>query len=250
MAPMPTKLQTEPLVEALCEIQFKSNAPAAQVLPGFLFSNLSGDKEVKKLPIGSLPPEIIAASSHLKFQPTTSMVWNNHQLRFSDHSIQIACNMPYPGWTVFSQAITQVFEQLMKSGIVEEITRYSLKYVDFVPAESVDQRISTISMRLSLGREALNPSNFQVHVEIPSESAVNLLTVASPATEKNPGAGTSRNGTLITTDTIAMDKCLPSQEIIRSEFKQCIDRLHQENKSMFFNSLSEEGIKSLGPMYD
>lgn len=249
MAPMPTKLQIEPLVDALFEIQFVSSAPAAQVLPGFLFSKLEGEIEVKSLS-PAFPPEVIAVNPAFKYQPTTSLIWNRFHLRFSEQSIQVVSPMPYPGWSDFLEVIDKVFDLLVESGIVKKFTRYSLKCVDFIQAESHDERLKTIAMELIVGREHLHPSHFQVHVEIPSNIASNLITVACPARAQNVETSVESSGILITTDSIVNGDKLPEQQTIQHNFRELVDTLHKENKFMFFNSLSEKGIQSLGPSYD
>lgn len=248
MASLPVNLEIEPIMEALCEIQFVCSSPASQVLPGYMYSKLDGEKQVKKLAAASIPPEILAADQSLQFQPSAAISWRGFQLRFSDRSMQVVCGLPYPKWNNFFAAINEVFSLAIGSGIVKEVTRYSLKYVNFIEAGSINAQKAVTALTLTVGRNAGSFSAFQVQGDVPSEFATTVLTIASPASRKDQF--TEVEGVLISSDSIVMGKHLPPDNEIRNNFAEHIDRLHTECKAVFFNTLTEETVNSLRPTYE
>ncbi len=73
---LPKKLSAEPLIDAIFEMRFTSLFPAAsEIIPGYLFSKLIGDKSVTTLPTAQLPKVTRETNPNLLFAPVTQLDW-------------------------------------------------------------------------------------------------------------------------------------------------------------------------------
>ena len=160
---LPTKLKKEPLVDAVFELRFYSSAPASSIFPGFFFSKLEGTKNIETLPTAELPKHLRDSDPNLQFAPLVRIHWNNDYLiSISDRSVAVACKYPYPGWRNFKQAILKVTDIVREVGIVHEIQRYSLKYVDLIPCDDIKDRVSYINLEIKLGSHKLKKECFSL----------------------------------------------------------------------------------------
>ena len=104
--PLPTKLNKDPLVDAVFEIRLSSSMPASSVIPGILFDKLKPHPQIERLPASDIPSPIRALNPALQFQPLMRIHWNNSFLVLvGDVSLGLACKMPYPGWQSFKSHI-------------------------------------------------------------------------------------------------------------------------------------------------
>jgi len=246
---LPTKLKKEPIVEVICEIQLSSKAAFSQVMPGFLYSKLDGEKVIETPAHGTLPPELIAMNPQLKFNPTSSLIWNGYSIAFSNHSIQIRCVQPYPGWSKFKAIIEKIVQVIVESDTVDKISRYSLKYVDLVCVDTPELRVKHTSLKLKLGRFELKNQNYQTQIEIKVKGIIHLIQLIAPVTVSNKTDNNTKTGTLISTDSIVI-KNFEDVSSFSDELSNNLDILHRENKVIFFECLSKEGVESMEPIYE
>lgn len=250
-AAIPTSLGKEPIVDAFCEIQLTSIAKFSQLMPGLLYAQLQGDKEVIQAPGAMIPPEVVQADPNLRFVPLSALNWNGYIISFSDHSLLIQCKMPYPRWSEFRKAIHTVVHLILDSHIVNEINRFSLKYVDLIAGDSDTNRVRNTSVNLSIGKFSLENQNFQTHLEVKDESSstIHLIHIASPAHQKDEKGDIIKIGTLITTDSIRYWNERTRVSEFKKSFESELDALHVENKNVFFECLSPTGLQLLEPHY-
>ena len=245
---LPIKLGNEPLIDAVFEMRFSSNAPASDVLPGFLFSQLDGDKRLERLPTADLPKPVRDADPKLHFAPLTRLQWNNFIISIGDRSLIVGCNTPYPGWTAFKQTILQIIEKIKEIGIIQNINRFSVKYTDIIPSNDIQEQISLIKTSIVLGDHTLEKENFSLRIEIPEGDILHAVNIISSAIA-TLSDGTKREGIVIDIDSI--------NNVDNQDFEQWIEQLpdnletiHTGNKNMFFKCLPQGTIESLEPVYE
>jgi uncharacterized protein (TIGR04255 family) len=245
---LPIKLGNEPLVDAVFEVRFTSTAPASDVLPGFLFSSLEGDKILERLPTADLPKPVRDADPNLHFAPLTRLRWNNFVISIGDRSLIVGCNTPYPGWAAFKPAILQIIEKIKEIGIIQTVNRFSVKYTDIISSSDIQEQISLIKTSIVLGDHTLEKENFSLRIEIPEDDILHAVNVISSATA-TLADGSKREGIVIDIDSIT--------NVDNEEFGQWLEQLpdnlekiHAGNKNMFFKCLPKGTLDSLEPIYE
>jgi len=245
---LPTKLGKEPLIDALFEVRFSTPIPASNVLPGFLFSKLPNCGDIERLSAAELPKPMRDADPNLQFAPLLKLHWNKFFISIGDRSLVVSCKMPYPGWEEFKSAILQIVECVMDSGIIQTIHRFSMKYIDLVPASNTREEISLINTSVVIGGHTLKEESFSLRIEVPQDGFSHVVQVVSSATAKLAD-GSVKSGIIVDIDTIT--------PVDNQEFKEWssgltdkLDLIHTANKKMFFECLRPETITSLEPEYE
>jgi uncharacterized protein (TIGR04255 family) len=246
---LPKKLKKEPLVDAVFEIRFSSSIAASNVLPGFFFAKLKPKEwKVDSLPVAQIPSQIRNQDPNLRYQPLTRINWDNFLILVGDTVLGVAVKMPYLGWSKFRERIIKVFELLRDTEIIQTIERYSLKYVDVVEADSLDEQIQRVNLNIKVGNHILREETFSVRLEIPSDNLLNIIKIAAPATYTNKD-GQIKNGILVDIDSICNFHTSDLSKLI-SDLPTRLDAIHDGNKKIFFDCLKPETIQYLEPIYE
>lgn len=245
---LPDKLKKEPLVDAIFELRFSSKSPASSILPGILFSTLPEEKVIEPLPAAQLPKQLRDTDPNLQYAPVVRLIWKEFFILISDRSLAVACKIPYPGWSKFKDAIIQVIQVLSGSSVVENIQRYSLKYVDLIPSNNIKEQVSFINFIASLGSHKLEKEVFQFRIDIPQDNYIHATQIVSSA-GLTLNDGTKKEGIIVDIDSICN---IGNQHFndFNKEIHEKLDDIHLKNKAMFFECITAETLKYLEPIYD
>lgn len=245
---LPIKLKKEPLIDALFEMRFTSATPASSIIPGVLFSRLPGAKTIEQLPTGQLPKPILDSDPNLRFAPLVRLNWDKFLISVGDRSLAVSCKMPYPGWGTFKPAILQVVGLLQEIGIIQAIHRFSMKYIDLIPAGSLMDQVLAINGTVVLGNHTLKQEIFSVRLEIPNDDMLHAVQIASSAVATLQD-GSSREGVIVDIDTIS-DLKNPDFGYWLQQLSDKLESMHLANKAKFFECIRPETIASLEPVYE
>lgn len=242
---LPTRLRKEPLVDALFEIRFSSSIPASNILPAMFVSGL---ESIERLPAAELPSKIRGNDPNLKFQPLIRVNWKGFIILIGDNVVLVACTLPYPGWKNFQNAILEAIQEIAKAPITLEISRCSLKYVDLIEGEDQNELVSRLNIDLKVGHHTLKSEIFSIRLEIPDNDILHAVSIAAPAIART-NSGQEFKGVMIDVDSIHH---LPNLnfEDFTAILSDRLKTLHQRNKAMFFECLTNETIKYLEPEYE
>ena len=243
---LPKKLKKEPLIDAVFEVRFDSDAPVSVVLPGFLFEKLDGKKTIETLPIAQIPQEIRKADPGLKYAPLNRIDWGLFFINIGDNSLSISCKYPYPGWDIFKPSILKVINVLLESKLPKAIERYSLKYIDLIPASGDQQKVSMVNLDVTIAGHKLEKEPYMIRVEIPRHGFINVVQVISSATT-TLHTGISKEGLVVDVDTVATHISINT---LLDGFPEKLDVIHQTNKTVFFDCITPTTLKSLEPVYE
>ena len=249
--PLPTKLGKEPLIDAVFELRFSTSAPAVNIIPGALYSQLSGIGQVvtiEKLPISQIPETIRQADPNLKFLPVVKLDWQNYFILIGDSSICVSCKLPYPGWKLFRTAIAYIVGEVAKIGIVNAIERYSLKYVDIVPITEITRQIDGLNWDVRVGGHVLRAEVANIRVEIPRGNYLHLVSIQTAGVAEISGRPRVE-GVVVDVDSICKVAELPLAQFIK-DISDRLDGIHAENKAMFFECLTPATLEELEPSYE
>jgi uncharacterized protein (TIGR04255 family) len=244
---LPHKLAKQPVIEAIFEMRFKSQAAVSSILPGFLFTKLSGEKSIERLPAAEFPQQMRHIHPALQFAPLVRVRWDAFFILIGDRNVGLACKIPYPGWQAFKATILQLVEWVTQVSIIESVERAALKYTNIIPSELGDAR-SLVKFELLVGEHSAAGDKFQIRVEVPKDDLLHVVQIISSGTAMLAD-GTSRTGVTLDIDTIAAIANIPFQKFAGT-LADRIEAVHRENKVMFFDCLKPETIKKLEPSYD
>lgn len=248
MKALPKKLKKEPLIDAVFEVRFTSAFPAGSVLPGLLFGKLEGDKKIEQLSLSQLPQAMRDTDPNLRFAPLSRLDWQQFYINVGDRSVSVGFKHPYPGWSNFKPAIIKVMDILKGADILKSVERYSLKYIDLLPATDLREQVSFINFDVTLAGHKLENEAFQIRLEIPRNGFLHAVQVVSSATA-TLHTGESRQGLVVDVDTIANQQGISFEELLRG-FPDKLEVIHQANKEVFFDCLNPQTITALEPEYD
>lgn len=247
---LPKRLRKEPLLEAVFEYRFQTQIQLANVLPGVLYSKLTGDKSLERLPQFDLPEKMRASDQALQYLPLIKIKWQSFNVLISDKSVAVACQLPYPGWSNFKKTILEILSILHESNFVISSERYSLKYIDLVEKSLVQDQSDVVNISVNLGGQEVKNQPLQVRVEQREpDGVINLIQLVSDA-YVNQGGGVIKQGFVIDIDTIKQDHSLISSEYGISHAESYLDAIHLVGKRAFFKCLTEQTLKALEPEYD
>lgn len=248
MQTLPKKLKKEPLIDAVFEVRFTSAFPAGGILPGLLFGKLGGDKKIEQLPLSQLPQVMRDADPNLRFAPLIRLDWEQFYINVGDRSVSVGFKYPYPGWNSFKPAIIEVMDVLKDENVIKSVERYSLKYIDLLPATDLREQVSFVNFDVTLAGHKLEDEAFQIRLEIPRDGFIHAVQVVSSATA-TLHTGESRQGLVVDVDTIANQQGGAFEDLL-IEFSDKLEAIHQANKKVFFDCLKPQTIKALEPEYE
>lgn len=242
----PSKLAKEPMIEAVFEMRFDSSAPVAAMLPGILYSKLEGPLTMEQLPSQAMPKELRAIDPNLMHLPLTKCSWGNYWLLVGDRVFSVASKLPYNGWADFYEKIVTAFTVVLGTGMIESVSRCSIKYVDIldsVPLEPSD----CFNMNLSVGGHE-SPSNFHVKVGVTEQGVSHTIQLISSATTQL-FTGRQLNGPLIDVDSV-MEIGSENSETFLLKLAERAELLHRTNKETVFEAISKSAMDYLEPSYE
>lgn len=245
---LPTRLKKEPLIDAIFEVRFAE--PVPNILPGLLYTKLPGKKTQEQLPLSQFPQAVRDKNPNMLYEPLCRLVFERFYINIGDRSISISCRYPYPGWDEFKPEIMNVMKALGKSDLEIKIKRYSLKYIDILPLSEFPQQVSALNLKLNLADYSLESEDhgFDIKITVNENGFIHLIQLSSSVTATLPDKN-KKEGVAIDVDSIALQSGVKFKEFIKT-LPVDLEKLHLENKRIFFSCLKTGTIKSLEPVYE
>lgn len=245
---LPKRLRKEPLLDALFECRFTAHFPVSSILPGILFSEFEGEKQLERLPQSEIPEAIRNSDPNFKYIPLVRIRLQNYSFLIGDCSMAVACNLPYKGWNDFKPTIIKIIGVLKKSGLVDKVIRYSTKYVDLIQSNDSADQVSLANLSLRIGSHNLTKESYQVRMEIPVEGFINIVQIISGTKVIMPDKS-EREGVVIDIDTIKDTGGIPVEQLER-DLDSTLEHIHRVCKDTFFDCLTEQTLMRLEPEYE
>lgn len=242
---IPKKLGKEPLIEAICELRFKSDKDSiSDLLPGLIFQKLSVRfPKVEKLPASNIPTAVLKSDPNLRYTPTIKLIGDQFSIMIGENVFSLSCSKPYVGWNNFSALIMELFSILNETSLITHSERVSLKYIDIL-SDKDKFMLDDLNLKFEIGGDRITTEPVQLRFELKTDKFIDIIQIGYPA-EAVLNNGQSFHGILIDVDTISL--IMPKDLLI--DPKDFLDCAHVINKSRFFNLLKAETIKRLDPEY-
>jgi uncharacterized protein (TIGR04255 family) len=237
---IPRKITPCPIAEAIIELRFNSEFPSEAVF-GILYGKLKNDyeKTVETLPILQLPSAIRNQDLHLRFQPYYKLHSGDFILQIGPKVISLASTREYVGWSEFSQRINTTIESISELGVIKQVLRLALRYINFFDFDIYDN----IRLRLMMGEKPFITNSTALKSILKTEKFISTLQITNEANiEVNK---TKKRGSVIDIDT-SIER---ASGISLTEIASLLDEGHFEEKKLFFSLLKDEYLHSLKPEY-
>jgi uncharacterized protein (TIGR04255 family) len=248
MNAIPRRLRKDPILEAVAEFRFKpaQSQSASAILPGLLFPKVRDRfPTLKALSTTQIPPSMRSADENLRYAPLYHLVGDKKILIIGDRSLAISVEAPYPGWSNFRELITSVWSQAADSGVIGDVERVSVKYVNLIEAARGTDHFNLTSVSVTLGEKRLTSEPTQIQTEIVEGPLTTLVSLVFQGIASNRKEGITIDGAVLAVDSILKGPHIDFWQ----KMGEYIDRVHSEEKRVFFKLLSAETLKRYEPEY-
>lgn len=243
----PTRLGKSPLVDAIFEIRFDGERSLSTILTGLLYAHFKCT-DLERFPQADIPDIIRANDEGLKYALLNRMKWGNLYILTGDRSVLLSTILPYQGWKKFKSQIQEVIDFLYQQPFLKSFERFSFKYIDILE-DSIHQDINdTLNIKISIGNSEFNKRALQLRTEIPTDNGVHIVQIISSANATLP-TGKTFTGIMVDIDSIYNLSDI-TRENAKDKIFDALTPLHDSNKALFFELLTENGLRRLEPQYD
>ena len=240
----PVKLKKCPIVDAIFDLQFIPNLDANAVF-GIIYSKFKDNfSKVENLPLSMTPEQIRNNDPNLKFRPLyriTNNVDPNFIIQIGPRDITISSSPNYIGWDNFSNNINYVVSEVLKLGIIANIVRIGIRYINFF--ENIDIFKGNANVEICVNKEELPYTETHLRTVFRNNKIQTILNIGNEITLNK--AGSIYQGSIIDIDTF-MNTNLDN---FYTDHKNIISKIHAEEKHQFFSILSSNFIENLSPEY-
>lgn len=239
MSKLPKKITPCPIVEAILEIRFSSKVPNDAVF-GLLYTQFTDDyPEFKHLPIMEIPAAIRERDPAYRYNAYYKSQVEDFIVQIGPRVISISNVREYVGWDVLSKKIYDIYERVQKSGVIENIERIGLRYINSLEKINIFEN-SNFSLELG-GSPITNKTNLATEIHYGDEAYCTLRST-SDAEVLLGDTGKKVLGSVIDIDTVVNFSKFEN-------FEKAVEHGHKVEKELFFSILKEDFIKTLNPEY-
>lgn len=241
---IPSKLNLCPIIESVFEIRFDSDFDA-NIVFALIYSVLKDDfPKVESLPLSGLPPKQLDSDPDLKYQPAYKL----HYKEDCGKVIQIGAKMigfsfasDYTGWSHFSSFIIQYLQIIKTTNVFSKIVRVGFRVINFIEGDVfLEDKIRLI---IKLGEDNIPYKDTSLRTMF-TEGVIfsNVYIINHASLNKSQ---VKKIGSVIDIDTFSSE----CEQFLENP-QGPLDRVHEVEKKVFFNLLTESYIKSLQPEYE
>ena len=239
---LPAKISPVPILEAIFELRYVPSVPTEN-LADLIFAALRRFyPTLTTLPLAQIPEAIRNQDPNLAFQATHQLQHEHHLLKIGPRAMAFCSLKQYDGWTAWSAFINLVLESLDVTGIIRQIDRIGLRYVNLFPYSILDKLQCDFAIHGTDVRALCS----QYRVEIPDSGIMKVLQLSNNVQVQVDQA--TIPGSIIDID------CLQTVNLSGPPYCGTLttytDHLHQKAKELFFSLLTPEFLESLQPEYE
>lgn len=245
---LPKVLKREPIVDAVFEVRFSGSPQLADILPGMLFSRLEPKPKIHRQAAADIPQQLRAADQNLTFVPVLQLELERFTVSIGDRNVVVGCKLPYPKWPAFKKQILETTAIIAEVGVDSNVERFSVKYVNLIPAESYAEQIAKIEVGVRIGILEVVDNHFNLQVHYKEGETLHIFKVVTGANARLV-TGEMRQGVVVDVDSIRNIEPRPYPKFAES-LEPELEALRQSNKVKFFSCLKPETIEEMGPVYD
>jgi uncharacterized protein (TIGR04255 family) len=239
---LPKRITPTPVKEAITEIRFNSSFPADSIF-GIVYNAFKETySNVEKLPILQVPEVIRANDPAFVFQPYYRLRRGNFLLSIGPKVLSLVVTAPYPGWSVYLPEIVTVFTRINELGLIENVTRGAIRYIDFFSQEDI---FKNINLTILMNDEVAPTDEAYFRTLLQRRDFQSLLQIANNSRMEQPGHP-PQIGSIIDVDSFRTT----GLENFFDEIENYLNAAHYAQKELFFSLLKPDFLARFNPEYD
>jgi uncharacterized protein (TIGR04255 family) len=245
---LPTKLQKEPLTEAICELRIAGSIPLHNVVPGLLLHKYPRDFQgLRPTPAASIPEAIRASNPNLAYVTLVRFGWKNLNILVGNRVITISHEPPYQGWGHFKAQLSELFLALLDFNITPAIERYSIRYTNILKFDEEPNPETALDLGLKIGDLDIKARTVNLRFEVQNNNIITIVQLAQSATSQAEGRAPIQ-GLLVDIDSVSNEPPISCGDFL-AQLDVRLENIRLINKSVFFECLRNEAIDALGASY-
>ena len=251
MKKLPKSINPTPIVSASIEIRFDVNCPYDLVY-GKLFDILVDRyPKVDKLPILNIPENIriqdnLLETPHYRFYDDNApysilLAPKLFTFVYSKQDLETHSD-DYQGWSeyIFDE-LCKLYKSIFDLGIIKKVYKLGIRYNDFFKDINIFDNTTINIVNKNNQRE--DKISTQITQTKNIEDVINNVTISNNALFQNKTS--SYQGSMIDIDSFMINF---NTDFI-SDYKNYLQKVHEINKQLFYDKLTNDFIKSLNPQY-
>jgi len=238
---LPIKISPCPILEAIVELRFDSEFEAGAVF-GVIYQKVKDEySHIDKLPILQLPENMRLSDLNLLHLPWYKLTKDNISLNIGPKIFSVSCAKEYIGWEQFALIVKEGFNIVLETGIVKNLTRLGMRYINFFEANIFDNTI----VQISKNGESFPSIEKLLKVKVPYDQGCSTLLITNNAQIIDKETKEPKTGSIIDID-VVFEKGL---EMFQGNMHDILEETHKEEKKRFFDLLKPEYLTTLNPEY-
>lgn len=242
------QLEQDTIIETWFEIRFKSTLKnASDVLPGLIFSELRGEfSSIEPLPIWQLPADIRQSDPSLRNRHTHRLIRSDGRgVYIGENVVSLNVSRPYPGWDDLKVACKGLADALSKTDLVESVERSSLKYSNVIPvSHEAQSQLDALKVELKIAGKSPLDRGMNLRMEFDRGACIAIVEVRPNVQVSVRNTSEEFEGVLV-----AIDVLKSQTNKFFTDVDEELEEIHLVEKGIYVDLLSEETLKSLGPIW-
>lgn len=227
---IPIHVDNCPISEAVVEIRFEKKLDEDIFFAQAYKLFHKDHPEVVKLPLAQLPSEVREGDENLLYKPIYRLTSENSMIQFGSQVFSFVVKDPYPGWREVESSFMSQYKHLRKEGMIGDISRLGLRYINRFPYPLWDK----LELDISHMKEAFRPATMQLVADVKRDQFSNRVLIGWTEGSAEIDIDTNRSGL---------------GELSQKSFKRLLKDAHTCEKSVFFSLLTKDFIDTLNPTY-
>lgn len=234
---VPTSISPNPLFTSTIEIRFLSNLTQQE-----LFQKMTNVflKELPNLELGKIPKELKEKQEQFKFAADYTLKNDDYAMSFSTNSISFEHISEYKYWPTYFGFIKGCLDKIFELKFIEKIERCGVRYGSILEGLHNPKDILKDLPKLEINNLSSNFTGFQSVFK----TDISTLFLQISANAKLNKGNILRTGLYIDIDSSYSKTIQPNNEVYA-----ILDKLHKDQKELFFGLLKEDFIQTLNPKY-
>ena len=240
MQKLPQEISPCPIVEATIEIKFATKLPHNAIL-GIIYNAFKDEfSNIESLPITQIPEEVRLNDPNFKFKVFHRFAGDIYSIQVGFDVITLHCNSPYSGWEAFFSEIIKFVDRVNSTNIISNVISVSLRYINFFQ----DDIFKNTNVSIEIMGNKVEDGKSVMRFELPHNEYIQVFQIANNTEIEDQKQGVKKIGSVLD---ITIIQAYPQNFF--EDSSKIIDKMHVEEKNIFFGLLNEDFLLKLKPSY-
>lgn len=234
---LPSEISPNPLVTSTIELRFSSGFSSSDLFPAVYRAFLD---DLPNFELSNLPADIKASNPQFRYAPDYVLSNENYKVSFSNKVLTFEHVSEYLFWKNYFPFVSKCFNIFFRIVEIDFIERIGVRYASVLDqTESVNQVLVSVP-KMELQNYDQKFENFRSIIKIDDFKLLLQIFDNAKAMRKDQ----SISGVYIDIDASYNNRVEPNEKVL-----EVIDKLHLEQKKLFFSLLKDDYIQTLNPIY-